>query len=99
VTTASGTTAMVCRLATTTCEAMLMHRQPSTVSGRCTSDPPAGTDDAACGRDTVADGLCRFRTGLGNRCTYACGTDDDCPGGFSCVTDATVPVFGKRCAI
>jgi len=100
VMTASGASAEVCRLATTTCEAMLMHRQQSTVGGRCTNDPPAGTEDAACGSTSAADGICRTSGGR-NRCTYPCagGSDDDCPAGFTCEADASVPVYGRRCAI
>jgi hypothetical protein len=100
VTTASGTSANICRSRTTTCEAVLMHSAASVMGAdRCTNAAPAGTSDAACGAAGINDGLCRVSSGGDNLCTYGCGTDIDCPGGFACVTDATVPVFGKRCAI
>jgi hypothetical protein len=100
VTTASGNTADICRSATTTCEAVLMHRTASIMGAdRCTNDAPAGTSDAACGAGGLADAYCRTSSGGLNRCTYACGSDDDCPGGFSCLPDAAVSVYGKSCSL
>ncbi len=88
-----------CRSRTTTCEAVLHH---STDQGsgtpRC-GNTPDGTSDDACGASSIADGLCRMSTAALNLCTYACGTDIDCPGGFPCEDDLTVPVYGKRCRI
>ena len=92
-TSVSGATVTYCRSQTTTCEAVLQHR--TTGDGTCTAS--SGTDDS-CGAPSVNDGLCRL-SGGGNRCTIPCGSEDDCPGGFACDVDGTVPVFGKRCAI
>jgi hypothetical protein len=70
---ASGASVTYCRHGTTTCEAFLQYRTPG--DGSCTA---AGGTDAACGAAGVTDGLCRL-SGGGNRCTFACLGDDDCP--------------------
>jgi hypothetical protein len=60
-----------------------------TGDGTCTG---AGGTDAACGRAGVEDGLCRL-SGLGNRCTFTCLSEDDCRSGSTCVAD---PLDGTR---
>jgi hypothetical protein len=101
VTTASGERDVpICRLATATCEAFLMFRQESTIGAEtCSASGPAARSDAACGTSGVADGLCRETRGAANLCTYPCGGAVDCPSGFSCVADSTVPVFMNHCAV
>jgi hypothetical protein len=59
-----------------------------------------GSNDCGCARDE--DGIC-LQPGKGghcgrvggnsNRCTYQCGTLDDCPSGFSCVWGTTGPSY------
>jgi hypothetical protein len=94
VTTASGASANICRSRTTTCEAVLLYGAPSVQgTNRCTNDPPAGTNDAACGRAEVADGLCRTTSGLDNWCTYPCLGDADCRVASTCQPD---PMDGTR---
>jgi hypothetical protein len=75
-TSASGATVTYCRHRTSTCEAF--RHYSTTGSGACTgAEAPV---DAACGAAGVADGVCRL-SGVGNLCTYGCGSDDDCPCG------------------
>ena len=81
VATASGETATVCALQTTSCQALTDYRT--------TSCSAPGTGDAECGAPDVDDGLCRPYGMSANRCTYACLSSDDCPDGSSCDTGAT----------
>jgi hypothetical protein len=99
VTTASGLSASICRSATATCEALLMHRTASVMGAeRCTNDAPAGTNDGACGAASLADGFCRVSSGGLNLCTHPCSGDIDCRAGFSCTPDGAVP-FGGYCSL
>jgi hypothetical protein len=76
-TSASGASVSYCRHATTTCEAFRHYRTEGT-GAMCTGS--GATVDEACGAAGVADGVCRL-SGVGNRCTYGCGGNDDCPCG------------------
>jgi len=83
VVSASGATVDVCDLATTSCAAFLHFR---TAQAACTGfGVPASASDGECGAPAVADGLCRL-SGVGNRCTYGCASDDDCIEPFTCLT-------------
>jgi len=89
VVSASGATINVCDLATTSCDGFLHFR---TTQGACMGvGVPASASDSACGAAGAADGYCRLG-GLGNRCTYECLSDDDCPGsspGTTCLTGSS----------
>lgn len=76
-TSVDGTTANVCTLALSTCEAHEDFRMVNCM----TLDAPG---NARCGRDAVADGVCRSTGGPTNLCTVYCGSDTDCRAGFTC---------------
>jgi hypothetical protein len=78
-----GSTVNYCRLATTTCEGLLHHRTPQGSGATRCGNSPDGTSDDACGAAGVADAVCRTSAGS-NRCTYRCGSVDDCREGFLC---------------
>jgi hypothetical protein len=48
-------------------------------------------EEGSCGDEALDDGLCRD-DGAGDRCSYECGGDDDCPSGFKC-NSAGVPSY------
>lgn len=75
-----GEAAIVCRLRTTTCTALLQHSSP--VEG---CETPF-MDDAACGHPDFNDGRCRFNDDIEKlpRCTYPCLGNEDCQAGSSC---------------
>jgi hypothetical protein len=80
VATISGETQVeVCSFTRSTCEA-----QADYPGQACGTIP----DDTVCGVVGLDDGVCRPRTGSGNRCTVLCLGDEDCPSG-SCNTVAS----------
>jgi hypothetical protein len=93
--TASGATTDVCGLATTTCDAYLVFRNPvRSCSGDST---PSSAHDDECGISGVADGLCRHGV-LGNLCTYPCLAPVDCA--TTCVDDdETLTAGDKYCSL
>lgn len=77
-----GTTAMVCTLALSTCEAQAGFRMTDCM----TID---ATGDARCGATGVHDGMCQMFDSTHNRCTVFCLSDDDCRTGVACDTSVT----------
>lgn len=73
-----GTSASVCSLAVTTCEALNDYR-----STTCPSLDAAG--HAVCGVVDVDDGVCTMAGAMTNLCTIRCAGAVDCPFGFSCL--------------
>ena len=85
--TIAGEEVVTCMLATTTCQALEDYRDKD--CGMTLGDAA----DAMCGLPGVADGLCRNREAMLNRCTYACRSSEDCRGGAACNLDDSVCEF------
>jgi hypothetical protein len=77
LTSVDAVTADVCTFRVSTCEA---QRDFSMVN--CMTLDAAG--NALCGVTGVPDGVCRNVSGMTNRCTTYCLSDDDCRAGSTC---------------
>ena len=84
ITSIDGTMATVCGLRNSTCEAQDDYSREN-------CDHLGTPDDALCGREGVADGVCRPFGGA-RRCTVFCASDDDCRAGITCNIGAATPV-------
>jgi hypothetical protein len=81
ITSIDGMMTTVCGLRNSTCEA-----QDDYSSEDC--EQLGMPNDALCGREGVADGVCRA-FGAANLCTVFCRSDLDCPADATCNTAAT----------
>ena len=81
LTSIDGTSALVCGLRRSTCQAQAAYDTTN-----CMTPDAAGND--RCGAAGLNDGVCRMKSATTNRCSVYCVSNDDCPG-TTCDTSTT----------
>jgi hypothetical protein len=79
-----GETADVCVLRSSSCLARTQFSNKDCA-------PNGSPDDGLCGVAAPSDAKCAAY-GAGYRCTMTCGSSDDCPGNFACLTNVNPSV-------